>query len=145
LKGLEAKIAAVQRAEADCARQRAEADAAWHRLKGEVRRTATPVRIVVSGLALGFASGITTSGGAAAAGGKFLSGPVFSMLLDTVVPGLLAGITAAATSAGEQDEGEEAEAAEPEEDGGAEQFEQEQAGEEQAPEPRQVRRGRRRA
>jgi hypothetical protein len=138
LKGLEAKIAAVQRAEADCARQRAEADAAWHRLKGEVRRTATPVRIVVSGLALGFASGITTSGGAAAAGGKFLSGPVFSMLLDTVVPGLLAGITAAATSAAEQDEGEEA--GEVQED-----VEMEDAEVGQAPEPSQVRRGRRRA
>lgn len=138
MKTLDRKIAAVQLAEAECLRQRADADAAWHHLKGEVRRTATPVRIVVSGLALGFASGITTSGGAAAAGGKFISGPVFSMLLDTVVPGLLAGITAAATSAAEEGEGEEA-------GEGQENAEMEDAEEEQAPEPKQVRRGRRRA
>jgi hypothetical protein len=101
VKALEEKIAAVQQAEADCARQRADAHAAWHHMHDEIRRTATPVRIVVSGLALGFASGAATSGVAAAANGKLVSGPIFSMLMDTVVPGLLAGITAAATASSE--------------------------------------------
>lgn len=105
MKSLEEKIAAVRQAEADCARQRAEAHQAWHHLQDEVRRTATPVRIVVSGLAVGFASGLAAPGAAAAANGKLVSGPVFSMLLDTVVPGLLAGITAAATAQGEAGEG----------------------------------------
>lgn len=101
MKGLEEKIAAVRQAEAECTRQRADAHEAWHHLQDEVRRTATPVRIVVSGLAVGFASGMATSGAAAAANGKLVSGPIFSMLLDTVVPGLLAGITAAATASSE--------------------------------------------
>ena len=95
------KIAAVALAEADCRRVRDDADASLARLKYEFRRTATPVRIVVSGLALGFASGIGTSGAAAAANGKLVSGPIFSLLLETVVPGLLAGITAAATASSE--------------------------------------------
>ncbi len=101
MKGLEDKIAAVQQAEAECARQRSDAHEAWHHLQDEFKRTATPVRIVVSGLALGFTSGMATSGVAAAANGKLVSGPIFSMLMDTVVPGLLAGITAAATASSE--------------------------------------------
>ena len=101
MKGLEEKIAAVQQAEAECARQRADAHEAWHHLHDEIKRTATPVRIIVSGLAVGFASGMATSGVAAAANGKLVSGPIFSMLIDTVVPGLLAGITAAATASSE--------------------------------------------
>lgn len=101
MKGLDEKIAAVQQAEAECARQRADAHEAWHHLQDEIKRTATPVRIVVSGLAVGFASGMATPGAAAAANGKLVSGPLFSMLMDTVVPGLLAGITAAATASGE--------------------------------------------
>ena len=104
MKGLEQKIAAVQLAEAECARQRAQAHEAWHHLQDEIKRTATPVRIVVSGLALGFASGAATSGVAAAANGKLVSGPIFSMLMDTVVPGLLAGITAVATASSEVEE-----------------------------------------
>jgi hypothetical protein len=109
VKGLEEKIAAVQQAEAECARQRADAHEAWHHLQDEIKRTATPVRIIVSGLAVGFASGMATSGVAAAANGKLVSGPIFSMLIDTVVPGLLAGITAAATASSEvEDAAEEA-------------------------------------
>lgn len=44
MKGLEQKIAAVQLAEAECARQRAQAHEAWHHLQDEIKRTATPVR-----------------------------------------------------------------------------------------------------
>ena len=104
MKGLEEKIAAVRQAEAECERQRSDAHEAWHHLHDEVRRTATPVRIVVSGLAMGFASGLASSGVAAAANGKLVTGPIFSMLVDTVVPGLLAGITAAATASSEVEE-----------------------------------------
>jgi hypothetical protein len=94
VKGLDEKIAAVQQAEAECNRQRRDVDLAWHQLKGEVRRSATPARIVVSGLVLGFASGFTTSRAASAASGKLVAGPIFSMLLETVLPAALAGFTA---------------------------------------------------
>ena len=107
MKDLEAKIAAVQQAEAECARQRSDAHEAWHHLQDEIKRTATPGRIVVSGLALGFASGLTTSGGAASAGGKFLTGPLFSLVLESVLPGVLAGITAAASASTEIEEAAE--------------------------------------
>lgn len=99
------KVAAVALAEADSRRARDDANASLARLKSELRRGATPVRIVVSGLTLGFASGLATPVGAAAAGGKFVSGPLFSMLLDTVVPGLLAGITSTATGSVEAQDG----------------------------------------
>lgn len=107
MKGLDEKIAAVMQAEAECIRQRRDADVAWNDLKGEVRRAATPVRIVVSGLALGFVSGFTTSKAASAASGKLVAGPIFSMLLETVLPAALAGFTAmrADSAEGEDDDG----------------------------------------
>lgn len=113
------KLAAVQRAEQACIDQRAAAAASLDHLKSELRRGATPVRIVVSGFALGVASGFSapTVGAAAGAGGRLVSGPIFSMLMDTVVPGLLAGITAAATAAGEDEGDTDAEATEDEAEG----------------------------
>lgn len=115
------KIAAVQRAEQACIDQRAAAAGSLDRLKSELRRGATPVRIVVSGFALGVASGFSapTVGAAAGLGGRLASGPIFSMLLDTVLPGLLAGITAAATAtaAGDHEGDANAEATEDEADG----------------------------
>ena len=104
---LKDKIAAVAAAEARYGQVRDEADAAVGQLKAEVRRGATPVRIVVSGLALGFASGITPAGGAAAAGGKFITGPLFSLVMDSVIPGVLAGFTAAASASEEIEEAAE--------------------------------------
>ncbi len=98
---LKDKVAAVALAETGCQRARDDAEASLARLKSEFRRGATPVRIVVSGLALGFASGIATPGGAASAGGKFVSGPLFSLILDSVLPGVLAGITAASSASSE--------------------------------------------
>lgn len=93
------KQAAVLAAELRCEGQRLHAQQSLDTLKSEFRRSATPARIVVSGLALGFASGIAAPRGAAAAvSGRFLSGPVFSMLFDSLLPGLMAGITAAATA-----------------------------------------------
>ncbi|HEU0152305.1 MAG TPA: hypothetical protein VFQ84_03045 [Arenimonas sp.] len=110
------KIAAVARAEQACVDQRAAAAASLDHLKAELRRGATPVRIVVSGFALGVASGFSAPavGAAGAAGGRLVSGPLYSMLLETVVPGLLAGLTAAASAAGEDQDDPDAEATEDE-------------------------------
>lgn len=94
---LAAKIAAAEAAEADCAAWRERIAQSRAHLGDELRRTATPGRIVVSGLALGFAFGIKPpSDGQPSLAGKFLGGPVFSMVLEAVLPGLIAGITAAA-------------------------------------------------
>lgn len=92
------KIAAVANAEARCQQQRDEADRTLAHLKSELRRTATPVRIVVSGLAVGFAAGMRKPGSDGGAG-SLLSGPLFSMVVESVLPGLLAGVTAAVTGA----------------------------------------------
>lgn len=117
---LSEKQAAVLAAELRCEGQRLVAQQSLDALKSEARRSATPTRIVVSGLALGFASGISAPRGAGAAlSGRFLSGPVFSMLFESLLPGLMAGITAAATAeqgveeaAGESDAADAAEAVE---------------------------------
>lgn len=115
------KIAAVQRAEQACIDQRAAAAASLEHLKSEIRRGATPVRIVVSGFALGVASGFGAPavGAAGGVGARLASGPIFSMLMETVVPGLLAGLTAAATATGENEGDPDAEATEDEADGDA--------------------------
>jgi len=117
VKVLQQKIDAVMAAEAACNRQRSGANDAWQHLKWEVKRSATPGRIVVSGLVLGFASGFTSARQTGAAGSSLLSGPIFSMLLETVVPGLLAGLTAAAAGVGEDEEDSDAEATQETADG----------------------------
>ena len=98
------KVAAVELAEQRCQAQREAAQAALAHLKSEARRSATPGRIVVSGLALGFAAGFREPKAGPSLAGKVLGGPVFSMVLEAVLPGLLAGLTAAA---GLKDEVEE--------------------------------------
>lgn len=140
MKDLDAKIAAVQQAEAECNRQRRDTDLAWNGLKAEIRRTATPARIVVSGLALGFASGFTTTKAAGAASGKLLAGPIFSMLLDTVLPAALAGFTAM-QAADETADGEDASG---DEDAAAEVAAMEAEAAEEAPPPKPRPRRRRR-
>lgn len=90
------KIAAVAAAEADCERRREAIDAAHAQLSSELRRVATPGRIVVSGLALGFAAGLREPAAGPSLAGKVLGGPVFSMVAETVLPGLVAGIMAKA-------------------------------------------------
>lgn len=90
------KIAAVEQAELACVRERRAAENAWLHLKSEVRRSATPLRIVAGGFGLGVASGIGLPGTkAVGSAGKGLIGPLFSMVFESVVPGLLAGMTAA--------------------------------------------------
>ncbi|PRH82874.1 hypothetical protein [Arenimonas caeni] len=112
---LAAKIAAAQAAEQGCEAWRARIVDSRAQLGEEFRRTATPVRIVVSGLALGFAVGLKPKAdGQPSLAGKFLGGPVFSMVLEAVLPGLLAGLTAAAGLQA----GEEVEAPDEEQDAG---------------------------
>ncbi|MBP6597113.1 MAG: hypothetical protein KA187_00540 [Arenimonas sp.] len=97
------KVAAVARCETLCLQQRATADAALAHLKTEFRRGATPLRIVLSGFSLGVAAGVGVpgTGALASAGGRFVTGPLFSLVLESVLPGLLAGVTAAATAEAE--------------------------------------------
>lgn len=134
------KEAAVRAAELRCEGQRQAAQDALGQLKSEFRRSATPVRIVVSGLALGFASGLRTpgSGPIASLGGQLLSGPLMSLVMESVLPGLLAGVTAAATADDATDETPDETTAEAEADAEAE--EGVEAVEEPASKPRPRRR-----
>ncbi len=95
------KARAVAAAEAACALARAEADASFSHLKSEIKRGATPVRIVVSGLVLGFASGMKAPSGTA---GKLLGGPLLSLVTDTLLPSMMAGFTAAQAAAEQVEE-----------------------------------------
>lgn len=97
------KQAAVLAAELRCEGQREHARDMLGRLGAEVKRSATPLRIVVSGFALGVASGLRTPGAGpiTTLGGQLISGPLMSLLTESVLPGLLAGVTAAATAATE--------------------------------------------
>lgn len=95
------KQAAVLAAEQRCEDQRLRAQAALDTLGSEFRRSATPLRIVTSGLVLGFASGLRAPPGAGAVtglGGQLLGGPLLSFLTESVLPGLMAGVTAAASA-----------------------------------------------
>lgn len=122
---LAAKRAAAEAAEATCVQARADAVAALHHVRDETLRSATPARIVVAGLALGFVAGRAAP--AAGAGARALGGPLFELATQTVLPGLLAGVTAWSESvmagiaagedaAGEADPDEATDAAAPDED-----------------------------
>ena len=112
------RVAAVQAAEAECLERRFRIRYTREHFRSELRRSATPTRILVGGVVSGFAVGLKEPKEAhQSLAGKVLGGPVFSMVLEAVLPGLLAGITAAAglQADAEQDMADEAE----------EQFEQE--------------------
>lgn len=104
------RVAAVHAAETHCVERRQQISNSREQLRHELHRSATPTRILVSGVALGFAVGLKEPKGAhQSLAGKVLGGPVFSMVLEAVLPGLLAGITAAAglQSAEEEDAAED--------------------------------------
>mgnify|MGYP006197045463 CR=1 FL=1 len=104
------RVAAVHAAETHCVERRQQISDTREQLRHELHRSATPTRILVSGVALGFAVGLKEPKGAhQSLAGKVLGGPVFSMVLEAVLPGLLAGITAAAglQSAEEEDAAED--------------------------------------
>lgn len=136
------KEAAVRAAELRCEGQRQAAQDALGQLKSEFRRSATPVRIVVSGLALGFASGLRTpgSGPIASLGGQLLSGPLMSLVMESVLPGLLAGVTAAATAEETADETPDGTVAEAMAEAEAEAEEEAEAAAEPVRKPRRRRR-----
>lgn len=90
------KEAAVLAAELRCEGQRQHAKDTLGHLKSEFRRGATPLRIVLSGLGLGFVSGLRSPGAGAGGISKLLGGPVMSLVMETVLPSLLASVTAAA-------------------------------------------------
>ncbi|KFL36453.1 hypothetical protein [Arenimonas donghaensis] len=94
---LKQRLAAVHEAETHCVERRLQISDTREHLRHELHRSATPTRILVSGVALGFAVGLKEPKGAhQSLAGKVLGGPVFSMVLEAVLPGIVAGITAAA-------------------------------------------------
>lgn len=106
------KIAAAALAERECVVARERARAALAKLKHEARRSATPTRIVVSGLALGFATGLRAPDGSASA----LGGPLVNLAIETLLPGLMEKLTASlqpSPSAGEEAAAAEGQAAAP--------------------------------
>ncbi len=109
---LHERLAAVHEAETLCILRRMQISDSREHLRHELHRSATPTRILVSGAALGFAVGLKEPKGAhQSLAGKVLGGPVFSMVLEAVLPGLLAGVTAAAgLQSAEEDADEDVEA-----------------------------------
>lgn len=102
---LRERLAAVHEAETRCVERRLQISDSREQLRHELRRSATPTRILVSGVALGFAVGLKEpKGDHQSLAGKVLGGPVFSMVLEAVLPGLLAGITAAAGLQSDEEE-----------------------------------------
>ncbi|MAL03196.1 MAG: hypothetical protein CL625_02810 [Arenimonas sp.] len=94
---LSERLAAVHEAETHCVERRMQIGDTREHLRHELHRSATPTRILVSGVVAGFAVGLKEPKEAhQSLAGKVLGGPVFSMVLEAVLPGLLAGITAAA-------------------------------------------------
>lgn len=93
---LKQRLAAVREAEINCVERRQQISNTREHLRHELHRSATPTRILVSGASLGFAVGLKEpKAGRQSLAGKVLGGPVFSMVVEAVLPGILAGITAA--------------------------------------------------
>ena len=94
---LDEKVLWVAAAEAACVQARVQAQDSRTRLVGELRRVATPLRIVVSGLAVGAFAGYQVprmAGKAVPASGGTLTGSLFSLVMETVMPAIMAGLTA---------------------------------------------------
>ena len=111
---LDEKVLYVAAAEAACVQARVQAQDARTRLTGELRRVATPLRIVVSGLTLGAFAGLhvpRVAGHAVEAKGGSMTSSLFSLVMETVMPSLMAGL-AAGQVAGEEVEERAGEVAE---------------------------------
>jgi hypothetical protein len=106
---LDEQVLYVAAAEAACVQARVMAQDSRTRAVKELRRVATPLRIVVSGLVVGAFTGLHVSrlsGKAVEARvGGTVTGPLFSLVMETVLPSLMAGLTAGQVA------GEEVEAA----------------------------------
>ena len=98
------RVLYVAAAEAACVQARVQAQDAKVRVQKELRRVATPLRIVVTGLTLGAFAGLhvpRAAGGAVQARGGTITAPLFSLVMETVLPSLMAGL-AAGQVAGEE-------------------------------------------
>lgn len=89
------------------------------RLAGELRRAATPGRVLVGGLGLGFVAGRSGPGlaGGLAGASKFAAGPLFELATQALLPALMAGLAAAQAAADDEAAGLDEAAPEDEDDG----------------------------
>lgn len=107
---LDEKALYVSAAEAACVQARVQAQDSRTRVVGELRRVATPLRIVVAGLAVGAFAGYQVprlGGKAAPAEGGSLTSSLLSLLMETVVPAVMAGLTAGQVAGDEVEEAAE--------------------------------------
>ncbi|MEO5596927.1 MAG: hypothetical protein ABIQ97_07250 [Lysobacteraceae bacterium] len=95
------KLAIVAAAESDCALRLATVHAGWRGLKSKTKIAATPPRIVVSGLALGFLGGLGTSGGSNS--DSSLIGKLFAGLAHSGVTSAVAAVSAGMAAASVKD------------------------------------------
>ena len=103
---LDERVLWVAAAEAACVQARVQAQDARTRLMGELRRVATPLRIVVSGATLGAFAGLhvpRVAGHAVESRGGTITAPLFSLVMETVLPSLMAGLTAGQVAGEEVD------------------------------------------
>jgi hypothetical protein len=94
---LDEQVLYVAAAEAACVQARVMAQDARTNAVKELRRVATPLRIVVSGLTLGAFAGLhvpRAAGHAVQSRGGTITAPLFSLVMETVLPSLMAGLTA---------------------------------------------------
>ena len=105
---LSAALAAARAAEAAFEAAHARAGEAGTALADELRRAATPGRVVVGGLGLGFVAGRSGPGlaGSLAGASKFAAGPLFELATNALLPALMAGLAAAQAAEGEDADGE---------------------------------------
>jgi len=94
---LDEQVLYVAAAEAACVQARVMAQDSRTRVVKELRRVASPLRIVVSGVTLGVFAGLhvpRVAGSAVQARGNSVTSSVFSLVMETVLPSLMAGLTA---------------------------------------------------
>lgn len=97
-------LANARAAEAAFEAAHAGATEAGTRLAGELRRAATPGRVLVGGLGLGFVAGRSGPGlaGGLAGASKFAAGPLFELATQALLPALMAGLAAAQAAADDE-------------------------------------------
>lgn len=112
-------LADARAAEAAFEAAHAGATEAGTRLAGELRRAATPGRVLVGGLGLGFVAGRSGPGlaGGLAGASKFAAGPLFELATQALLPALMAGLAAAQAVADDEAAGLDEAAPEDEDDG----------------------------
>jgi len=103
---LDEQVLYVAAAEAACVQARVMAQDSRTRAMKELRRVATPLRIVVGGLTLGAFAGLhvpRVAGEAVQSRGGTITAPLFSLVMETVLPSIMAGLTAGQVAGEEVD------------------------------------------